>query len=259
MDVQNHDAARTSSLSSAGQPRNVEMLEVEDDEQRAKRFQSVFERLNANSSTPSAPVGMPEFRFDFGERRTFAVPPSELLSRVQAFLPQMEASNALLTQKAQADPLSVDIEHVEDGVEQYIEMNLGLGVFETKKSPSSEDTEMSSSTSSSSSSESDCESDSDSEEDSEWDSDEIISSFLPSRLLRHNSDSSNGSEGSAKARRLISPLPRRSLSAKSKELEQMRQQEREQEKIKPKPSIVVLGGEETRDRDRDGMKVDERQ
>ncbi|KAK7437390.1 hypothetical protein VKT23_018635 [Stygiomarasmius scandens] len=246
MNTKIRDGVRTGQSSSTGQPRSVELLEVEDDEQRARRFQSVFERLNANSNNSCAPMGMPEFKFDFGERKTFAVPPSELLSRVQAFLPQMEASNALLSQKAQADPLSVDIEHVEDGVEQYIEMNLGLGVFETKRSPSDRDAEMPSSNSSSDSDSSDAES------DSEWDSDEIISSFIPSRLLRHNSDSSSDS---AKSRRLISPLPRRSLSAKSKELERLQQQER----MKPKSPIVVLGGEERQDTDADGMKMDERQ
>ena len=45
-----------------------------------------------------------------------------VLSRVQAFLPQMEASNAVLAQKVQADPASVDIENIAEGAEQYIEM-----------------------------------------------------------------------------------------------------------------------------------------
>jgi hypothetical protein len=34
----------------------------------------------------------------------------------------MEASNAILAQRAQTDPKSVDIEHVTDGLDQYIEM-----------------------------------------------------------------------------------------------------------------------------------------
>jgi len=49
-------------------------------------------------------------------------PPTELLSRVQAFLPQMEASNAILAQRAREDPNSVDIEHIPDRMDQYIEM-----------------------------------------------------------------------------------------------------------------------------------------
>jgi hypothetical protein len=45
-----------------------------------------------------------------------------VLTRVQAFLPQMEASNTLLSQRMQEDPSSVDIEHVPEGMDQYIEM-----------------------------------------------------------------------------------------------------------------------------------------
>ncbi|TFK83418.1 hypothetical protein K466DRAFT_589737 [Polyporus arcularius HHB13444] len=69
--------------------------------------------------------------FDFGDRSTFAVqPPLELLSRVQAFLPELAASNADLLRRAREDPTSVDIENVREEDPQYIEMNLGLGVFE---------------------------------------------------------------------------------------------------------------------------------
>jgi hypothetical protein len=49
-----------------------------------------------------------------------------VLSRVQAFLPTLQASNALLVQRAQADPKSVDIEHIDEGMEQYIEMVCSL-------------------------------------------------------------------------------------------------------------------------------------
>lgn len=45
-----------------------------------------------------------------------------VLSRVQAFLPQLEASNEILAQRAREDPNSIDIEHIPDGVDQYIEM-----------------------------------------------------------------------------------------------------------------------------------------
>ena len=44
-----------------------------------------------------------------------------MLSRVQAFLPQIEASNAIL---AQADPMLVDIENVAETDDRYIEMVL---------------------------------------------------------------------------------------------------------------------------------------
>lgn len=49
---------------------------------------------------------------------------SAVLSRVQAFLPQLEASNKALLLRAQEDPSSVDIENVEEDEEHYIEMVL---------------------------------------------------------------------------------------------------------------------------------------
>lgn len=45
-----------------------------------------------------------------------------MLSRVQAFLPQIEASNAILAQHAEKDPKSVDIEYMGEEVDRYIEM-----------------------------------------------------------------------------------------------------------------------------------------
>ncbi|GAA5801694.1 hypothetical protein EDC94DRAFT_611184 [Helicostylum pulchrum] len=63
-------------------------------------------------------------------KKTFPVgPPSDILSRVQAFLPQLKSANEQL--KA-ADPKKLDIENVDEESEQYIEMNLGLGVYEQK-------------------------------------------------------------------------------------------------------------------------------
>jgi Domain of unknown function (DUF4598) len=58
-----------------------------------------------------------------------------VLARVQAFLPQLEASNAILTQRVQTDPKSVDIENIEEGEEQYIEMvsyrNMSLVIIDS--------------------------------------------------------------------------------------------------------------------------------
>ena len=45
-----------------------------------------------------------------------------MLSRVQAFLPELAASNADLLRQAKEDPNSVDIENVDDDQAQYIEM-----------------------------------------------------------------------------------------------------------------------------------------
>ncbi|KAF8068644.1 hypothetical protein FPV67DRAFT_1668715 [Lyophyllum atratum] len=135
----------------------IEKLEVEDEEARIQRIQSTLEKLNAPSSPPAAPS--PSFTLPTERSKPQAMPPSDLLSRVQAFLPTLEASNAVLQQQFQNDPSSVDIEHIEE-TEQYIEMNLGLGVFEQRGSHpdvGSEDDSMSSS-----SSDSDSDSDSDS-------------------------------------------------------------------------------------------------
>lgn len=78
--------------------------------------------------------------FDLDDRKMFAAkPPSErthfnaiyilitvnfvppVLSRVQAFLPELAASNAELARKAKENPDSVDIENVDDQ-DRYIEM-----------------------------------------------------------------------------------------------------------------------------------------
>ncbi|KAI9486698.1 MAG: hypothetical protein EXX96DRAFT_534924 [Benjaminiella poitrasii] len=69
---------------------------------------------------------------------------NDILSRVQAFLPQLKAANEELEK---LDPSKRDIENVDEEDEQYIEMNLGLGVYDLKKadqedSDSSEDEEV---------------------------------------------------------------------------------------------------------------------
>ncbi|KAJ4474888.1 hypothetical protein J3R30DRAFT_3337225 [Lentinula aciculospora] len=221
----------------------VEVLEVEDEDTRIKRLHSMFKRINSGSSSSPGP----SLQFNFGEYKTWAVePPSELLSRIQAFLPQIEASNAILTQRVETDPSSVDVEHLEDNSERYIEMNLSLGVFDIKPAGQSlddQDTEMtdSSSTSSSSSclsssssssltsSSSDSDSD-DTDSESELDSEEILSSCIPSSFLSRSppsigqSSDLTGSNGKMKAPRLMRPLPRRSGSSASQ----------------PRPSIIVL-------------------
>ncbi|KAF8910536.1 hypothetical protein CPB84DRAFT_1812685 [Gymnopilus junonius] len=180
----------------------VEKLDVEDEETRQARIQSYLEKLNASTNAKdfTHPSGIPQF--DFGDRTTFPVnPPTELLSRVKAFLPQLEESNALITQRLQQDPSSIDIEHISDGMNQYIEMNLGLGVFEDRSNKmdheqqsSSEDSEMSTSSSESSTSKSH-KAQKEEEDEADYDSDEsseIITCFVPSRPIR--------------------PLPRRALN-----------------------------------------------
>lgn len=105
--------------------------------------ESYLEKLNSSAQATRAFDPVPQF--DFGDRTTFPVKPNSeraysrclyrfpshnsrcfpqypVLTRVQAFLPQMEASNTLLSQRMQEDPTSVDIEHVSEEMDQYIEM-----------------------------------------------------------------------------------------------------------------------------------------
>ncbi|EMD32447.1 hypothetical protein CERSUDRAFT_126841 [Gelatoporia subvermispora B] len=166
----------SSSVPDKGKQRAAATLDVEDEEERHARMQELFKKLGTSGSPRQGLEGPP--KFDFGDRTTFPAPPSELLERVQAFLPQLAASNAELSRRVQEDPESVDIENVEED-EQYIEMNLGLGVLESRKdgaasSSDSEDEDMSSATDSSSSSSSDSDSSSDlSESESESDLKEV--------------------------------------------------------------------------------------
>ncbi|GLB45178.1 putative protein with domain of unknown function (DUF4598) [Lyophyllum shimeji] len=143
----------------------IERLDVEDEEARFQRIQSTLEKLNAPSSSPAALS--PPFNPPTQRPEPHPVPESELLARIRAFLPALEASNVELAQRAQNDPSSVDIEHVDDGAEQYIEMNLGLGLFEQRGSRpegDSEDESMSTSSASSSSDSEDVSTDSDTDD-----------------------------------------------------------------------------------------------
>ncbi|KAI9477254.1 hypothetical protein BX667DRAFT_496335 [Coemansia mojavensis] len=73
------------------------------------------------SSQPTDSAGQPP--------KTYRVdPPSELLTRLHAFLPQIAKANKDLDK----DPGKLNIENVGDDEPQYIEMDLGLGVFDMK-------------------------------------------------------------------------------------------------------------------------------
>lgn len=137
--------------------RKVEMLEVESEKERERRISmfifshlrpslhfsvgAALEKLNSTSSSSTSGFSTDSRlpTFDFGDRKTYPVTPphqrsclivhscshtdlSTVLSRVQEFLPQMEASNAVLSRRARDDPQSIDIETIEEGAHQYIEM-----------------------------------------------------------------------------------------------------------------------------------------
>ncbi|KAG2185644.1 hypothetical protein INT44_002437 [Umbelopsis vinacea] len=102
----------------------------------AKLLSDTTETLQ-KPSTDSAPPTIPPPEL----RKTFKMPvKSDLMTRLQTFLPELESANRQLDQQVSLDPKKVDIENVDDS-EQYIEMNLGLGVFEEKKASASSDEE----------------------------------------------------------------------------------------------------------------------
>ncbi|KAL1706276.1 hypothetical protein EV121DRAFT_278900 [Schizophyllum commune] len=189
-------------------PNNLPKLEIDDPEERQRRLQSTLERLNGTSehrdpeaildaimsgSTAGPSTGLP--KIDPGNRETFAVePPTELMSRVQAFLPQMQAENERLQQRAAQE---LDIEHLENEEGPYIEMDLGLGVYSIRR-PGDPSSESESSSVSEESMSSSSISGDDSEEDSDSDSDSDDS----------ESDLSS-SDAAPSEPRIIKPLPRR--------------------------------------------------
>ncbi|KAH7931165.1 hypothetical protein BV22DRAFT_1076932 [Leucogyrophana mollusca] len=193
-------------------------LDVEDEEERQHRIGNLLERLNVSTTlNPQLPTPGP---ISFSQRETYPVgPPTELLARVQDFLPRFKADNEALAQRARANPRSVDIENVEDP-EHYISMNLGLGVFETRRTKSGgEESDGSSGDgsgegSSSSTEDSSGNDSSDSGDESSGPEDDASDSDASSSELS-SSDSDSDSYTSSGNRRLpitsrpIKPLPRR--------------------------------------------------
>ncbi|KIJ94906.1 hypothetical protein K443DRAFT_347274, partial [Laccaria amethystina LaAM-08-1] len=75
-------------------PKPPERLEIEDEDDKHERIRLILEYLNSSSVTTSSrrDPGFP--RFEFGGRKKYEVPPpSELLSRAKASLPQIADSN----------------------------------------------------------------------------------------------------------------------------------------------------------------------
>ena len=61
-----------------------------------------------------------------------ACPRKKVLTRLEAFLPQMAAANAELLQRAQQNPESVNIEHIDPANDsRYIQMVRGSPPFQS--------------------------------------------------------------------------------------------------------------------------------
>ncbi|ODN81988.1 hypothetical protein L202_02317 [Cryptococcus amylolentus CBS 6039] len=109
-----------------------EKLDIESPEEREARLGQLLSSISTGTkssdtepSTPSNPL----------PSRPHAMPESDVLARVRAFLPQFQAANEDLLKRAKEDPDSVDIEK---GQGQHIAMDLGLGVFDAPENPSSD-------------------------------------------------------------------------------------------------------------------------
>jgi len=106
-------------------------LEIESEDERERRIGTLLERTNNGGRNHPNLLPVSPMAVDRGGPDPHAIPPpSELLDRVRSFLPQLADSNAALSRQSQDD---IDIENVGDDQEQYIELNLGLGVFEYRK------------------------------------------------------------------------------------------------------------------------------
>ncbi|KLO11309.1 hypothetical protein SCHPADRAFT_906103 [Schizopora paradoxa] len=193
------------------------LLDVEDDDDRERRIRRLLRKTDSNKGTASSePRTGSSSKIDFaGIHDPHEVqPPTQLLQRLQEFLPQLEADNAALLQRAQQNPESVDIEHLDQPDAQYIEMNLGLGVFTMRDGTGS--------TSSSSSSATDSESNRNETDDdsssSDSDSDSESTSAASQSADHGNAGTSIHSGVDAHPRRPMRPLPNRA-----------------------RPSIVILG------------------
>ncbi|KAI0725190.1 hypothetical protein C8Q72DRAFT_888976 [Fomitopsis betulina] len=187
-----------------GKARGAELLEVEDEEQRQARMHDVLAKLNASSRLPvPARLLLPDL---ISQSPMPLDPNPELLSRVQAFLPQLAESNAELARRVQSDPSAVDIENV-NANETYIEMGR-LGVFEQRQNAGSR-----------SSSDAEMDADADVDSDSSTDDSDTSTSSSDSDSDSTASSSDSSSSDSDRARRPIKPLPTR------------------------RPRITVLGGD----------------
>lgn len=182
------------------------LLDVEDEDGRQKRLGQLLMKVDQAGGTPSDSAELPATlqpnRIAWASTPPLVEPPTELLNRVRDFLPQLAESNTSLSSRDQSE---LDIENITNDGSYYIEMNLGLGVFERRRREARSDNRSSTSVSSSSSSTSEC--------DSEESSEESGSSS--------SSSSSCSEDDDQPAARPKKPLPKRA-----------------------RPSITVLGGPE---------------
>ncbi|WVQ72385.1 hypothetical protein IAR50_001937 [Cryptococcus sp. DSM 104548] len=109
-----------------------EKLDIESPEDRQARLGQLLSNISVGSKSTETEPTIP---LNPLPSRPHAMPESDVLSRVRAFLPQFQAANEDLLKRAKEDPDSVDIEK---GQGQHIAMDLGLGVFDAPENPAND-------------------------------------------------------------------------------------------------------------------------
>lgn len=142
------------------------LLDCEDEEDRIRRISRLLSTIDSTSNTHQTPRPLEQLMLPSSASSAMdTTQTSELISRVQAFLPQIMAANEELFRRARETHSSVDIEHFDGTEGAYIEMNLGLGLFEQRTGPTAEENASSSGDSSTTTSDTDSSSDPDEDED----------------------------------------------------------------------------------------------
>ncbi|KAF7360352.1 hypothetical protein MVEN_00764900 [Mycena venus] len=196
-----------SSAQDKGKQPQRETIEVEDDDARLQRIQRILEKLNTGAPAAGRDVESILNAADASEPRPVNEGSlNELLARVQAFLPQIEASNAALVEK---DPRSLDIENT-DGDEKVIQMSLGLGVFEDRSGREGSHSDSASDEESSEDEDEDAMEEDSSESSTSSDSSDESSSSEEESSSFESDDSGVPNQG-----RKFAPLPKRALLARS--------------------------------------------
>ncbi|KAJ1982791.1 hypothetical protein H4R35_000150 [Dimargaris xerosporica] len=84
-------------------------------------------------SVQGPPRSLEELRQSFQRDQSLG-----LIGRLKHFIPELKAANDDLERQTTDNPLAFNMEHVDSEDERYVEMNLGLGVFD-KRDPNADD------------------------------------------------------------------------------------------------------------------------
>ncbi|WWC89193.1 uncharacterized protein L201_004111 [Kwoniella dendrophila CBS 6074] len=116
-------------------PASREKLDVESPQAREARLGGLLSSISTPNAAVQSTPAVSSFSNPIPSKPT-ALPESDALARVRAFLPQFRASNEELLARAAENPDSVDMEKINGG--QAIAMDLGLGIFDAPQNPKSD-------------------------------------------------------------------------------------------------------------------------